>query len=201
MTQKVINKPSHYEVLGVKPDAEPEEIKRAYRKLATNAHPDKATGNHKAMAALAIAYEVLSDPERRDNYDKTGADQLPRTEERIASMVMGAFSDGLAKGATNILKNAHHWIESYKAKLVKQKTDLEEVISMLKERREKINTATGANLFHMVTDQNIKQVEQNIIKTDADLAVCDCALQRLSEYESSEAADEVSAITYTTRLS
>jgi len=69
----------HYEVLGVSRDALPDEIKKAYRRLARQHHPD---ANHGADAAaaevefkvVASAYEVLSDPERRARYDRFGHD-------------------------------------------------------------------------------------------------------------------------------
>ena len=65
----------YYEVLGVKRDASPEEIQRAYRKLARKYHPDvnkEASGTEKFNQATE-AYEVLKDPENRKKYDSLGA--------------------------------------------------------------------------------------------------------------------------------
>jgi DnaJ-class molecular chaperone len=64
----------HYETLGVARDAKPEEIKKAYRKRAKNAHPDRNGGADAAMSAINVAYEILMDPKRRLNYDRTGTD-------------------------------------------------------------------------------------------------------------------------------
>lgn len=64
-----------YEVLGVKKDADPDSIKKAYRKLAMQFHPDKNPGDHAAeekFKEAASAYEVLSDPEKRSKYDRFG---------------------------------------------------------------------------------------------------------------------------------
>jgi len=61
----------YYIVLGIKPSASAEEIKRAYRKLAFKYHPDKNHGDVIAEATfkeIAEAYEILSDPRKRENY-------------------------------------------------------------------------------------------------------------------------------------
>jgi curved DNA-binding protein CbpA len=61
---------THYELLGVEPDSEPDEIQRAYRLLALRHHPDVAPdANPETMAAINGAWAVLSDPARRRAYD------------------------------------------------------------------------------------------------------------------------------------
>ena len=61
---------THYEILGVEPDAGVEEIQRAYRLLALRHHPDVAPDTDPStMAAINGAWAVLSDPVRRHNYD------------------------------------------------------------------------------------------------------------------------------------
>jgi curved DNA-binding protein CbpA len=61
---------THYDVLGVAPDATAEEIQRAYRLLALRHHPDVAPdADQTAMAAINGAWEVLGDPGRRQVYD------------------------------------------------------------------------------------------------------------------------------------
>lgn len=63
--------PNYYEIIGVTKDATPEEIKKKFRELAKKTHPDKTKGNsEEEMAELNKAYEVLSDKERREKYDK-----------------------------------------------------------------------------------------------------------------------------------
>jgi curved DNA-binding protein len=63
-----------YELLQISPNAEPETVHRVYRMLAQRYHPDNAqTGNAGRFRAIAKAYEVLSDAERRAKYDVTHA--------------------------------------------------------------------------------------------------------------------------------
>jgi len=65
----------HYEVLGLSSDASADEIKKAYRKLARELHPDvnPAPEAQERFKLVTHAYEVLSDPDARANYDRGGA--------------------------------------------------------------------------------------------------------------------------------
>jgi molecular chaperone DnaJ len=66
----------HYEVLGVARDATPDEIKKAYRRLARELHPDVNPGEDASerFKLVTHAYDVLSDPDQRARYDLGGGD-------------------------------------------------------------------------------------------------------------------------------
>jgi len=71
----VAQKQDYYEVLGVSRDASPEVVKRAYRKAAMKYHPDRASDvpdSEERFKEAAEAYEVLSNPEKRNLYDRFG---------------------------------------------------------------------------------------------------------------------------------
>jgi len=70
--------PDYYVVLEISPDASPEEVRAAYRRLAKRHHPD-AGGSPDRFHALREAYTILSHPARRRLYDRQRAAARPRT--------------------------------------------------------------------------------------------------------------------------
>ena len=68
----------YYEILGVSKEATPEEIRKAYKRLALKWHPDKHVDDKKEaeekFKEIAEAYSVLSDPDKKREYDTGGVD-------------------------------------------------------------------------------------------------------------------------------
>ena len=62
----------YYSILGVDKNASEEDIKKSFRKLAHKYHPDKKTGDEKKFKDISEAYSVLSDKDKRQQYDMTG---------------------------------------------------------------------------------------------------------------------------------
>jgi molecular chaperone DnaJ len=88
-------KQDYYQVLGVARTATPEEIKKAYRKLALQFHPDRNPGNKEAeekFKEAAEAYEVLGDKTKRQRYDQYGHEGIRGTDFRPFTDVNDIFS-------------------------------------------------------------------------------------------------------------
>jgi len=73
--KKEVDNKKFYELIGVPQTASTDEIKKAFRKKALKEHPDKG-GDPEKFKEITVAYEVLSDPEKRELYDKYGEDGL-----------------------------------------------------------------------------------------------------------------------------
>jgi len=88
----------YYKVLGVKRSASAKDIKKQYRKLALKWHPDKNPDKKdaatKKFAAISEAYEVLSDPEKRKQYDLTGDDTSPGSSQGPGGNPFGGRGPG-----------------------------------------------------------------------------------------------------------
>lgn len=96
----------YYDVLGVSRSAAPEEIKRAFRKIALESHPDRNPGDAEAEARFkeaSEAYAVLSDDERRKRYDRMGHSAFQSAGggpgyERVDFGSFGEILEGLFDG-------------------------------------------------------------------------------------------------------
>jgi DnaJ-class molecular chaperone len=82
-----------YEILGITASASPEEIKKAYRKLASTHHPDKG-GDTAKFQEIQTAYDIISDPAKRAQYDTGGYHQTTGQQQSGWHNFGGPFSNG-----------------------------------------------------------------------------------------------------------
>lgn len=101
-----MNMKDYYRVLGVERSASDQDIKKAYRKLARQYHPDINPGDKKAEARfkeINEAYEVLSDKDKREKYDRFGADWR-RYEQAGAGGAYDPFGGGAGPDLSDIFE-------------------------------------------------------------------------------------------------
>lgn len=188
-------KKSHYDTLGVKRDAKPEEIKRAYRRKAKAAHPDVG-GDAESMADLNRAFDCLSDPQRRLLYDSTGQDSTRPIEEEIRSIVFQVFADGLEREVPDCLGHARKILTAKRGEFEKQKAQVIGKESKLQSRRDKISVKSGENLFHLLIDQQLANLAGAIHTLDHNIRLIDAAQKILKSYKTTEEAAQAMTVVW-----
>ena len=88
------NNNEHYDTLGISSNASETQIKKAYHKLAKTHHPDKKNGDDTEFKKITKAYEILSDPEKRVNYDRFGETMEGSQQDFFADMFSGMSMGG-----------------------------------------------------------------------------------------------------------
>lgn len=184
---------NHYEVLGVSKHATSDEIKKAYRKAARKAHPDRG-GSDRAMVAVNQAYDCLSDPGKREYYDLHGEDEPKR--QTVEAQALHAIYQILMKLAepareefnfvaaviTNLSNNRYTISASESSlKALLKKTERQKTCI---ERK-----SEGPNLLTQVFDQKISQIKAQIEGIPGALAVVDKALEIMKEYKNAARED------------
>ena len=91
---------NYYDILGVSKDASPDDIKRAYRSMAKKYHPDinKEPGADEKFKEVNEAYEVLSDPTKKSNYDNYGSASGPNPNDFFGGAGGGFGGGGFGGG-------------------------------------------------------------------------------------------------------
>ncbi|KAI0244267.1 DnaJ-like protein xdj1 [Massospora cicadina] len=145
--------PGYYETLGLTEDATEVEIKKAFHNLAKKYHPDKNSGFEDEFKEIREAYEVLSDPKRREQYDNmirggfySGGEGY---EDYYENMFGGnysmprqqGFGGGQQKSPRVVLPYAVTLDELYKGKSTKLRSEKKVICNVCKGAGGKINTA------------------------------------------------------------
>jgi len=160
---------SPYAILGVSQNATQEEIKQAFRKLISKAHPDKG-GSKEQSARLNGAYKLLSDPDKRQHYDLTGEDKtaqagnLDKLKTEVLARALYEFTMGSDTDAnTHDAIDAIHqfFLNPQIKKLKRHKRHLEKKIakSLQMKRRFKLKKDDPNDLISSVLREQIRTFE------------------------------------------
>lgn len=178
---------SHYDTLGVAADASEADIKQAWRRKSSAAHPDREGGSDALQAAVNKAYEVLGDAERRKNYDECGADELMEPIDVKAREALLVVFMTIVQGATE----AMDLVELTEKALIGHRGDHQQEISKanaelrkLRIRARKVRRKTdGENFLVAAMEQRIAQVVETQNRNIEQCQIIDRALELLQEYE------------------
>jgi hypothetical protein len=173
---------NHYDTLGVPPDASEAAIKRAYRKKASEAHPDRP-GAKGDMVAVNKAWECLGDPERRKRYDEYGDDsQAKPIEQEARDMLLQFFQEAM--------KEEGDWVRVVRGMLdtnIRGANNVRERAAQKLKRLErkvgKVRVKHGENLVAMLIDQQIAAARMQASVADHAEQVSNVAMSMLEAYE------------------
>lgn len=174
----------YYRVLGVSRDISDEDIKKAYRKLVFEHHPDRNPHNSKAdekIREINSAYEVLGDPERRRTYDRLHWGEEPRAEAADPSQILEEmekklFDEG-RKEVFAVLMNMVPRIKSELA-IVRERTVAHQGYDTFKPP---IVAARGAEVIEEFVTPEMDQRKQRLLEVAVQMMVSQLVVARGDE--------------------
>lgn len=150
----------HYKTLDVPRDASPEQIRTAYRKAASKAHPDRNGGDNALMQAVNAAYEILGNPESRAAYDRgeheTSPDAIPR------AILRSIFIEAIQANAPDVLKFAHRKLDSSERGANDELAATRSAIKRMEKQRKRITAKTERDLYHSILEGGIQQMHTKL---------------------------------------
>lgn len=182
-----------YDELGVKPDATPDELHKAYRARAAQCHPDHHPEKEDEFKTLTRTYALLSSPGRRRQYDKTGKENTLTPEQSIkqqAFELIGSLFLSIVEGGTESIFR-EDIIKGIKATSINASKQYQEQIALANKGlkqwgriRKRISfTGDGFNQMEYVCDQQIAQLEQKKAYAEEGIEVSAKLREMLRDYK------------------
>lgn len=179
---------SHYDTLGVARDATLVQIRMAYRRAASKHHPDRLTGDKEKMQEVQLAYDVLSDPKRREIYDKTEEADTVALEKLAMERLREFFTEYLCVASVKDAKLPLVDIRAHCDKEIKEaRGEMAHSQRMLQgiavKLRRVIKVGSRSNLLEEVVQESTNRLNMNIQKQEFRVNVAMAILALLDEYE------------------
>ncbi|HEY1127957.1 MAG TPA: DnaJ domain-containing protein [Roseateles sp.] len=186
--------PDYYEVLGVSRDATPDQVKAAFRRARSAAHPDRHGGSEEAMKLVNLAHDCLTDPERRAIYDATGVDQPSgdQVKELTEQLLDKQASDSLRMLLAQLIEELDGWelLDTARKLTADQITKLQRSIGQAKGRVQKltaklgrVRVKSGTNLVEEVMQAAIDKANTQVENDEATLRIVQRCQQLLGDYD------------------
>jgi len=176
-----------YDILGVHKNSTPEEIKTAYRNLAKIHHPDKG-GSKEEFSRIQMAYDVLSDTERRAKYDSTGETEKERGFEEqffgfVASQIIPIIEKAdnldfdLMKEAKDHIKGLIRIGKKNIYELMGKKAHFEHAIERCKSKNGK------ENIMAKILQSKLDHIENVKIQVESELQFIEKCLVEIDNFD------------------
>lgn len=178
-----------YQTLGIPRDADSDAIKAAYRRCAQNTHPDRKEGSDAEFVAVKQAYEVLSDPERRAHYDKTGSIGDPSGDMKqalfgIEAMLMQIIDSVPDVESLDIVETMKKIVRLRIASLARDtEAARARILKKQKAARRLKRKGQAPNLMAKILERSIAAEELKIAGFEKDREFAELTLKVVDEYE------------------
>ena len=189
-------KKSLYDILGLQPDASPEEIKAAYRQAAKDTHPDLHQNDPDAQENFQLvqrAGAILLDPSKRANYDlsddmnQAEHESHPPWKQKLVALFFEVERQLLVDGVSYKHKNLFGIMATMIDNSTKQELgnlkEIEKFIALQKEIQARLVTEGKVNLFSTMLDGEIRRMERDIDNVHAALDDNKKMLEELKAYK------------------
>lgn len=177
---------NHYDTLGVDKAATEAEIKKAWRKASSKAHPDRQGGSTELQITVNKAYETLGDSVKRARYDETGEDaHISTPETRGRNEMLKAFHGAMVQDHADPIDAARKVLRKELDDQQQLHRGAEAVLAKLQRRRKQIikTGTTGENILVAATDQLIESVRRDMVGIDDKIEVFNIAIKLLFGYK------------------
>lgn len=173
-----------YETLGVARDASPDDIKKAYRREVSKAHPDREGGDTARARAVNDAYAVLSDPERRARFDATGEDAPAQTlQSKAEAALITALMQALDHESLDPLGYVRAKMNEITNRARQQHRLATKRKDGLAKMAQRARSKSGSRLLHDIIDAQIKRQQGAIDEADEATAIAAEGLKMLADFE------------------
>lgn len=174
-----------YDVLGVNKDATKEEIKKAHRNGVKKNHPDKG-GDAEVFQQIQLAYDVLSDEQRRNTYDTTGETDKPKDmfTEMFASFIDSLISHLETSNTDNIdlIDLGNSMLQQELVNLTDKQRMVNRSLAMLEKALGRMDSKKGNTLMKDVTQSKIKGYILQLTKLEEGISFYKKAMEELQEF-------------------
>lgn len=171
---------SPYEILGVGKDADADAIKQAYRSKAQKLHPDKEGGDEAAFKQVKAAYELLSDPVRRERYDATGLSDMPDIDKEAQSGlgdILVQVVDLVDVDHTDIVAAVLAQVRSHMKDVTIKRNDVDKVIKKRERALRRLKSKGNQDFAQRILQGSINERKTVWHKLDTAIKI----LQRMEE--------------------
>lgn len=183
-----------YEVLGVPPDAPKDAVRRAYRRVSKNAHPDGG-GTTERFELVKRAHDILTDDERRERFDRTGDDSEKAVDNGMA-LALQNVNTALEQVLGDIVKQGREphqvadlvrlmagKLRARKAQVEKQTKDMHTAIAKNELLLGRFTSKDGDNRMEMVVQNRIRMLRGLIENTKIVTKALDDAVAIIEAHE------------------